>query len=154
MKKTEMIERVHESHERLIQAIDGLSEEQATRKGLNPQWSVKDCLAHVAAWESEGARLFEEMVKGTWKPQAIDKSFIDEFNARAVEARTNRSMREVADEYNLAHVEIERLLQSMPAEIDETSHSYHLIELLTIKHPAHHAAQIEEWKTKVMNDEG
>ena len=152
MKKMELQERVREAHQKLTKAIDGLTEEEATRKGLNPQWSVKDALAHIVAWEFEGARIVREIQEGTWKPQRLSNQLIDEFNARAVEERTDRSMREVTDEFNVAHSEIERLIESLPDEIDESTPTYKFIEGVTFKHHAHHAAQIEGWKTTVTSD--
>ena len=53
MKKTELMERVREAHEKLTGALEGLSEEEATRTGLNPNWSIKDALSHISAWEIE-----------------------------------------------------------------------------------------------------
>ncbi|HEX8097593.1 MAG TPA: maleylpyruvate isomerase N-terminal domain-containing protein, partial [Pyrinomonadaceae bacterium] len=102
MQRSELIGRMRESHERLARALDGLSEEQATRKGLNPQWSVKDCLAHIAAWEIEGTNIVKAMAGGKWVPQEMDMSLINKYNARAIEQRVNNSMREVTDEFNAA----------------------------------------------------
>ena len=97
MKKTEVEERVRDSHIKLLKALDGLTEEQATRVGLNPQWSVKDALAHIVAWELQGADTISEIQAGTWKPQRLNKEMIDNFNAQAVELRRELSMREVSD---------------------------------------------------------
>ncbi|HMF55623.1 MAG TPA: hypothetical protein VK619_04635, partial [Pyrinomonadaceae bacterium] len=93
-----------------------------------------------------------EIGKGTWKPQEIDREYINGFNARAVEERNERSMREVADEYNTVHAQMKQAVAALPDDLDDSSPSFHLIELLNIKHPAHHAAQIEEWR-KTVNSE-
>ena len=146
MKRTEIQGSMEEAHNRLLRAIDGLTETEATRKGLNPQWSVKDCLAHIAAWETVGVGVIGDIGKGTWKPQEVDREFINGFNAHAVEERNDRSMREVADEYNGVHAEMEQAVKSLPDEIDESSPAFHLVELLLVKHPTHHAAQIEKFR--------
>lgn len=151
MKKTELQERVRESHAKLVRAIDGLTEEAATRTGLTSQWSIKDALAHIAAWEVSGARIITEIQQGTWQPQAFDKQAIDDFNARAVEERRERSMRDVRDEFDRAHGEMERVIQSLPDEVDEASPAYTFVNLITVQHHAHHAAQIEKFRDK---DEG
>ncbi|MCA1850403.1 MAG: maleylpyruvate isomerase N-terminal domain-containing protein, partial [Acidobacteria bacterium] len=65
MKKTEIQECLREAHKKLTGALEGLSEEEATRTGLNAQWSVKDALAHISAWEIEGARIIREIQEGT-----------------------------------------------------------------------------------------
>jgi uncharacterized damage-inducible protein DinB len=153
MKKTELRERVRESHKRLTAALENLTEEQATRKGLNPQWSIKDALSHIAAWEIEGARMLTEIQNGTWKPKKIDKELIDNFNAQAVAARAGHSMPQVREEFDAAHREMERLIETLPDEVDEATPTYKYIEAVTFRHLTHHAAQIEEWRKTVMSDE-
>ena len=149
MKRDELLERVREGHETLLRALEGLDEERATRKGLNPQWSVKDALSHIAAWEIEGARIIDEIQKGTWQPQRMSKEMIDEFNARAVADRRERSMSEVRAEFDDAHARMQQLLETLPEEVDEASPAYKFAAEVTFKHHASHAAQIEEWKSKL-----
>lgn len=146
MKKTELLERVREGRAKLGSALDGLSEEEATRTGLNPQWSVKDALAHVVAWELEGASIIRAIQERTGKPAPLDKEQIDAFNARAVEERRERTMREVSDELDAAHGEMERLIESLPDEVNESSMTYKYIEGVTFHHHESHATQIEEYK--------
>ncbi|HEV2914668.1 MAG TPA: DinB family protein [Pyrinomonadaceae bacterium] len=148
MKKTEIEERVRESHAKLSKALEGLSEEEATRVGLNAQWSVRDALAHIVAWEIQGANIIDEIQRGTWKPQRLNKEMIDEFNARAVEERRGRSMGEVRGEFDAAHSRMQGLIAALPDEVEESSPTYKFIEGVTFKHLTHHAAQIEEWKQK------
>lgn len=149
MKKTELLERVRAAHGKLTTALDDLTEEQATRVGLNAQWSVKDALAHIAAWELEGVRIIGEIQQGTWKPQKLDQQLIDDFNARATEERRNLSMEQVRAEFNSAHRKMEDTLAALPDEIDESSPTYKYAEGVTFRHHAEHAAQIEEWKSKM-----
>lgn len=147
MKKTELEERVRDAHEKLVKALESIGETEATRTGLNPNWSVKDALAHVTAWEIEGTRIISEIASGTWKPQKIDKQIIDDFNARAVESRRDNTMSEVRAEFDEVHREMERtIVDLLPDEVDESSPAYKFVEGVTFRHHAHHAAQIEEWK--------
>lgn len=149
MKKTELQERVRESHQGLVTALEGLSEDEATRVGLNQNWSVRDALSHIAAWEIEAARIINEIKNGTWKPQRLNKETIDEFNRQAVESRRERSMPQVREEFDAAHSEMERLIETLPEEVDESTPTYKFIENVTFKHFASHAAQIEEWKKQM-----
>ena len=148
MKKTELQERVRESHGVLTTALEGLSEEEATRVGLTEQWSIKDALSHIAAWETEAARIIGEIQAGTWKPQKLSQEMIDEFNRQAVESRRERSMPQVREEFDAAHTEMERIIASLPDEVDEATPVYKFIQAVTFKHFAHHGAQIQEWRTK------
>jgi hypothetical protein len=149
MKKTELQEHVREAHKGLVAALDGLSEDEATRVGLNENWSVKDALSHMAAWEIEAARIITEIQQGTWKPQRMSKETIDEFNRQAVESRKERSMPQVREEFDAAHREMERLIETLPEEVDESTPTYKYIESVTFKHFASHGAQIERWKKQM-----
>ncbi len=151
MKKSEIAGRVEEAHVKLLRALDGLTEEEATRVGLNAQWSVKDALAHIVAWELQGADTIGEIQAGTWKPQRLTKELIDNFNAHAVEVRRDFTMREVSDEFNAAHARMVSLIETLPDEIDESSPTYKFIEGVTFRHMTHHATQIEEWRQKQSN---
>jgi uncharacterized damage-inducible protein DinB len=146
MKRTELQERVRESHGGLVAALEGLSEEDATRVGLTEQWSIKDALSHIAAWEIEAARIITEIQSGTWKPQRMNQEMIDEFNRQAVESRRERSFPQVREEFDAAHAEMERVINPLPEEVDESSPAYKYIEAVTFKHFAHHGAQIQKFK--------
>jgi uncharacterized damage-inducible protein DinB len=146
MKKTELQEKVREAHTRLTKALEGLSEADATRVGLNANWSVRDALSHIVAWEVEGARIVSEIQAGTWQAQQLDEQGIDDFNARAVSERRARSMREVRDEFDKTHSHMESVIASLPDEIDEASPTYEYIAGVTAWHQASHAAQIEKYR--------
>lgn len=148
MRKTEMLERVRAAHDRLLKALDGLTEERAAQKGLNPEWSIKDALAHIVAWEKAGARTVRDIQQGTGTAPRLSRDDINDFNARAVEERQGHSLREMTDELNVAHEEMQRLIESLPDEIEESSPVYKLIEGVTFKHLAQHAAQIENYRNK------
>ena len=148
MNKSELRERVHTAHTRLVKAFDGLTEEEATRTGLNPQWSIKDALAHLAAWDTQGAVIISKILREGVEPPDIDKKFIDDFNARAVAERGSHSMREVADEFNAAHSELENVLAEFPDELDESSRAFKLFEILAVTHYTHHAEQIEKFRAE------
>ncbi|MBV9209042.1 MAG: ClbS/DfsB family four-helix bundle protein [Acidobacteria bacterium] len=146
MLKTELQERVREAREKLVNALDGLDEERASRTGLTSEWSIKDALAHINAWELEGARIVSEIQAGTWQPRRLDKQLIDDFNARVVEERKERSFQELREEFDAAHARIEEAVASLPDEVDESAPAYKYIEGVTLKHLPHHAAQIEQFK--------
>ena len=146
MKKTELLERVRSAREAMERALEGLSEEDATRAGLNPNWSVRDALAHVVAWEIEGANAIEGIRAGTYAPRPFDKETIDLFNEQAVAERRGRTFAEVRAEFEEAHTRMTGVLESLPEEIEERTPVYKFAEGVTFKHLSHHAAQIEEWK--------
>jgi hypothetical protein len=58
--KEELIERILGGRVRLEELIDSLSDEELAAPGPDGEWSVKDHLAHLAAWE----RLLLEWLRG------------------------------------------------------------------------------------------
>jgi hypothetical protein len=149
MKRSDLQERVKESHNKLLMALDGFTEEQAAKPGVNPNWCARDALAHIVAWEFELSRILDEIRDGTYKPQKLPKEEIDEFNAKAVSTRHDWAMSEVADEYNAAHTQVDRAINELPDEVDESSRAYRWIEIVAIRHPADHATQIEEFRKQI-----
>ena len=152
MRKAELLERARGAHGAFVGALEGLDEERAARVGVNPRWSVKDVLAHIAAWEAEAAGVLARLRAGEAGPR-LDRETIDGFNAAAVEERRARSFRELREEYDEAHRRITEALDALPEEVDESSREYRFAEVVAVIHPAHHAAQIEEWKKKMMSAE-
>jgi len=51
--KTELLEYLAQGRTRLLSAIEGLGEEEMTISGVVEDWSVKEILAHIAAWDKE-----------------------------------------------------------------------------------------------------
>jgi hypothetical protein len=152
MKKAELLERARGAHAEFVGALEGWDEERAARVGVNPRWSVKDVLAHIAAWEAEGSDVIARLRAGQDVPN-FDRGLIDGFNAAAVEERRERTFAELRAEYDEAHRRVVAALEGLPEEVDESSREYRFAEIVAVIHPAHHAAQIEEWRKKI-RDEG
>jgi hypothetical protein len=148
VKKAEILERVHDSHTQLINAIDGLSEEEAARLGLNPKWSIKDALAHIVLWEEEGVRILGEIRDGSWQPRDIRKEAIDEFNAAAVERMRNTTLSDLMKQFERVHSEMLGQIELLPDEVDERTPEFQYVRGVTFRHMAHHAAQIEKFRNE------
>jgi ketol-acid reductoisomerase len=153
LKKTELLERVRAAHGEMERALEGLSEEDATRPGLNPNWSARDALSHVVAWEAEAADAIEGIRAGTYAPRTFDRESIDLFNEEAVAERRGRTFAEVRAEFDVAHRRLTGVLEALPEEVEERTPVYKFAEGAGFKHLSHHAAQIEEWKKRMTNAE-
>jgi uncharacterized protein (TIGR03083 family) len=137
---------VRAAHGEMERALEGLSEEEATHPGLNPNWSVRDALSHVVAWEVEAANAIEGIRAGTYAPPRFDKDSIDLFNEAAVGERRGRTFAEVRAEFDEAHRRLTGVLEALPEEVEERTPVYKFAEGAGFKHLSHHAAQIAEWK--------
>ena len=49
--KSDLIEVIHTERTRLESLLEGLTDSQMTESGVESSWSIKDILAHIAAWE-------------------------------------------------------------------------------------------------------
>lgn len=146
MKKAELLELVGGAHARLAGALEGLSEEEAGRTGLTAKWSVKDALAHITAWEQEGARVIAGLLDGTERPRRYPDEEIERVNEEVVAARRGRTLGELLAETRAGHEAMLSALARLPEEVDENSPAYKIARGFTVEHMTHHAAQIENYR--------
>jgi uncharacterized damage-inducible protein DinB len=84
MNKKELLALLEESHERVLEAIEGLSTEEMSEPGVMDNWSVKDILAHLTRWEAELIKLLWQTRQGM-RPTSLhfnQSHSVDEVNAR------------------------------------------------------------------------
>ena len=60
MNKDELIQKIQGEWDNLQEVLDGLTEEQLHRPGVVGEWTIKDILAHITAWQT---RLITAMFK-------------------------------------------------------------------------------------------
>jgi hypothetical protein len=83
MNKKEVLAALEDSHEKLTEAIEGLSEAEMIQPGAAGDWSIKDLLAHLSRWEAEVVKLLWQAQQGL-RPTTLLNSEepTDEVNAR------------------------------------------------------------------------
>ena len=96
---------LEEGQARLRQLLDGIGEADLTREATigGGEWSAKDLIGHLAAWEELALRSLEEWRRGEVpRVEHEDGPFrgpgteqVDAFNARAVEDKRRLSLDEV-----------------------------------------------------------
>jgi hypothetical protein len=128
--------------------IMGLGDAEKLRPLLDA-WSVKDILAHTAAWLREGASALERLARNEEaQPGALD-SEVDARNARFVEQWSEALVSEVETELHLAKEAFVNAMRSLPDEAfaeGETARSIVFEE--GIDHFKEHAQQVFEWKER------
>ena len=148
----------------LLNAITGLTEESCTSVRVNGNWTVRDVLAHILAWDEYVLELVkrwpdislpDHQDSGPEDGSADDLSHwasgdVDTVNTRLQEARAGLTMIEVLDGLATCHRRIVSRCRRLSDEALETEVEYdqgergNVVNLLvsTSAHTADHAAEI------------
>jgi hypothetical protein len=62
--KSELLNVIRSEHKRLEETLAQLSEDPMTQPGVAGEWSVKDILVHITAWEKRMVRWVGETLRG------------------------------------------------------------------------------------------
>jgi uncharacterized protein (TIGR03083 family) len=112
----------------LEQVLGQLSEAQLTASGPNGGWTVKDHLAHLAAWERGIAALLQRRPR--WAAMGLDEATISNYDEEGVNAliyrqNKDRPLTEVLADFHEAHRQILAALDDLSdAELFKPYASY------------------------------
>lgn len=120
-RKSELIARIQEGRAALDALIGALSPEQAVAPGPNGGWSVKDHLAHLAAWQCVaylrviGHSRYEHEVFGM-NPTRYAASSAEGLNAAIYESCKERTLAEVRASFEQAYQQVLGALTQLGSE--------------------------------------
>lgn len=125
--KRDLIALTRRERGRLDDAIGALPVARLTEPALNDGWSVKDALAHVAAWEQRCLGWITSSLRGehpadrrefeaTYGDEAKWAQVIDSFNARVYAENRERPLDDVLAEYRRSFAEMVQTLESLSEE--------------------------------------
>ncbi len=109
--RAELLPRIAAARGRLDQLVGRLSEEQLTRPGPD-SWSVKDHLAHIAAWEQSLLALLEGRNRDAAVGVTVDSTTedgghdVDAVNTIIFERHRRSSLGDVLDWYRQSHTQV------------------------------------------------
>lgn len=126
----------------------GLTEAQMTEPGVTGEWSVKDILGHVTAWEVELLEHLPGIMAGRRPPKYSDRyGGIDAFNALKARETRARSLDEVLATFHSTHDQVLALVGDVPEELLLTeTRARRRIRLDTYSHYPIHTRAILEWR--------
>ena len=136
-------------YESLYGVLMSLSDADKVRPVLDT-WSVKDILAHIAAWLREGTRALEGLAQGEQAaPESLNDNDVDARNARFVEQWRDASVQEVQTELHLAKDAFARAVRALPQErFVEGEAARRIVCEEGIDHFGEHGRQIWKWKER------
>ena len=156
-------DRVRESLARergkLLAALVGLSEEEITRPGAAGQWSVRDVLAHLLAWEEETVSRLDLLAAE--RPQDFaritNEEELDAWNARAHQRYAGLPLAEVMRRLAAVQGRILAGLDSLSDERLTTDEGpvpvHNWLPECTYAHEEEHCADILVWRRSIETSE-
>ncbi len=82
------------------------------------QWSMKDLLAHIAAWDRRACEVFESASRGRAPSERISgDADVDRFNAATYERNRDKPLDSVLAEFQVAFAESMAWVERMPDDL-------------------------------------
>lgn len=154
MRKQDILDQIRKARAKLLAAIDGLSPDQMLRPGAVGLWSVKDVLAHLAAWQSE---LVTSLAKLDPKqiPHIVKIEDIDEWNAEQYRANAPRPLEVVLEDFHGVHKHLLKAVEELDEKTLTDVRKFrwmegeplsYLIAENAFWHEEEHAEDIRRWR--------
>ncbi len=156
MDKQELINKLEESRESMLEAIDGLAEEDLLRAGASGEWSVKEVLSHLTMWEAQIVTLLFQAHAGN-KPTTthFGKESTDALNERWHRQGQARMLNAVMADFEGVRDQTIRRVEAL-TEDDLTNPKryswldgralWQWVAEETFEHEAEHGAEIRAWR--------
>ncbi|WP_119071814.1 DinB family protein [Aggregatilinea lenta] len=159
MTKTDVIADLRGARESLLQAIDGLSDEQMYQVGAVGIWSVKDVLGHLVAWEAELVTTLARLDQYKRKvPQIVEIEDIDEWNEEQYRVNVARGLDVIVEDFHGVHKHLVAAIEALDERMLEDNRAWpwmegeplsYLIAENATWHEQEHADDIRQWREEV-----
>ena len=156
MPKADVIADVRAARARLLQAIDGLTDDQMHRVGAVGIWSVKDVLGHLVAWEAELVTTLARLEQhNRHPPRIVEIEDIDEWNAEQYHVNAARSLAAVLEDFHGVHKHLIQVLGELDNRTLDDNRRWpwmegeplsYLVGENAIWHEEEHADDILAWR--------
>ena len=153
MRKDELLAAMQASRAELQAALAGLTEEQMQDPGVMGDWTVKDLLSHLTAWEAEAVTLLAKARTGKQHPASRRQKEIDELNARWYKENKSRPLERVLADHAGVRKQMLRQLEGLSdAELNQPRpwlKNQALLEWVkgdTFEHEAEHLPFLRAWR--------
>jgi uncharacterized protein (TIGR03083 family) len=150
MDKQQLLGRLDKAWTEFEASYAGLSDAQLTKPGVTGDWSVKDILAHVTAWEEEALKYLPVILTGGRPPRYSEQyGGIDAFNAQMSEQRRGLSLSEVLRQLDETHRRLIAYVQSAPdGQFTRETRFRRRLRFDTYSHYPIHTRAIREWRER------
>lgn len=117
--KEELLETIRKSWTELTEIIAELSDEQMTQPKVQDDWTVKDLMAHIAAWKRLAMDRIHAATTGGPLQFPVIKSdnFVDTFNADVYQKHKDQPLEEVTNEFYTSYDEFITQIEALDDEL-------------------------------------
>jgi len=153
MNKHDLLSILDSSRKALLTTMDYMGDLDLIEPGVMDDWSVKDLLGHLTAWEAELVTLLAQ-ARTTKRPAFLDRGDTDEINAKWYNENKGRPLDRVLADFAGVRKQTIRQVESYS---DKELNDLNLFEWLngeplwkwiadeTSNHEAEHLEQINKW---------
>jgi hypothetical protein len=107
MTKAELLKLVRSARQRFEATLAKVPKERMDEPGVEAQWSVKDILAHIAAWERRMVQWAGETVRGIVPARAsITEEDLDRINEQIYLENRDRPPAEILTEFQESYTQV------------------------------------------------
>jgi DinB superfamily len=146
------VERIGRSRAATLALVARMPQELATRPRSQGAWSVKDLLAHIAAWEEEGIQRLRLIARG--HPERVvwyeTMAEVDRYNARAVRAARTASLPRLLIQLARTRAGLVRALRRLPPPaLADPTHALPVtvwLEEFAFTHERGHRKEVRAWR--------
>src|SRR5689334_11823720 len=141
--KEDLLRRYRESRDTLLEAIEGLSDEEMSDPSIDG-WAVKDHLAHLALWDDLRAAEVERISAGFESAWKMTDQQDDEYNAAGYELRRSMSAAQARWELEQSRRKLlDAITAATPEALDTTRYG---AAGLHSQHEDQHSGWIARWR--------
>ena len=156
--KEELLQFVEDGRIELVALINSIPKERLEEKGVETNWSVKDILAHMTAWETKMSNAFGEVLISDDPPDwPITHQAVDELNAKFYEENKDKSLSQVLAEFEASYPKAVAAINALSEDDLFNPDRFYWRQGLplwgtaagnTFGHYADHVPNIQEWLSK------
>lgn len=164
--KAMLLEQIESERRLLERTLAGLSEGEMTRPGANAEWSVKDVLAHIVAWERLLQRCLAQIREGVAPelvPLDIEDEELDELNRRIYVENRDRRLDDVLSEFERSYEETVAAVRAtaeevlmVPGRVEALGDKplWHVVVANTFGHYREHKESLQAWLEELAGRDG
>jgi hypothetical protein len=157
--KSDLIDVINTERENLENLFAPLTADQKSKPGVEAAWSIKDIMAHIAAWERLAYDRIHAAISGDPLTFPIIKgdADVDKFNAEVYESNKDLPLAKVASEFRISHLDFLSQIENLDEELLSKPLPFDWAGKLTTQvvisanthwHYLEHSAAIEKWLEK------